>query len=123
MATNELTNSTLRERLKTYLNAKKISFTAFGETLGTSSAFVPNVKKTIGYDKLAIIYQKFPDLNLVWLLIGEGPMLIKPGTYKAEDSEIVKNLQLENAKLKDKIIDLQDAIIQLKEGFTGTLSA
>ena len=67
--------NTVRERLTKYLRDKKISKSEFGRLCGVSNAYVTSLKKTIGSDVLRTIGLKFPDLNIEWLLTGEGQML------------------------------------------------
>ena len=66
---------TVRDRLKAYLKEKNISQADFAIGIGASTGYVNAIVKTIGSDKLAIIREKFPDLNIGWLLTGEGEML------------------------------------------------
>lgn len=67
--------NTVRERLTEYLKVKKISKSAFGRAIGASSAFVTSIQKTIGSEKIQAITLNYPDLNIEWLLTGEGQML------------------------------------------------
>lgn len=67
--------NTVRERLTEYLKVKKISKSAFGRAIGASSAFVTSIQKTIGSEKIQAITLNYPDLNIEWLLTGEGKML------------------------------------------------
>lgn len=75
----------VKERLTEYLRTKKISKSAFGRDIGVSSAYIASIRKSIQPDKLQRIALKYPDLNTVWLLIGEGEML-KTDTMKATNS-------------------------------------
>lgn len=65
----------VRDRLKAYLKHKKISQSAFAESIGASAGYVNAISKGIGTDKVSIIKAAFPDLNIDWLLTGEGSML------------------------------------------------
>lgn len=67
--------STVKERVEIFLKAKKISKTDFGKAIGASNAFVSSMRKSIGPDKLQSIASAYPDLNIEWLLTGEGQML------------------------------------------------
>lgn len=71
--------NTVKERVEIFLKAKKISKTNFGKAIGASNAFVSSMRKSIGPDKLQSIASAYPDLNIEWLLTGEGQML-KPQT-------------------------------------------
>lgn len=57
------------------MKEKNISQADFAIGIGASTGYVNAIVKTIGSDKLAIIREKFPDLNIGWLLTGEGEML------------------------------------------------
>ena len=68
--------NTVKERLMSYLKTKKISQSEFGRTIGVSSAYVASIRKSIDKDKLRLIREAFPDLNLDWLLFGTGNMIV-----------------------------------------------
>lgn len=69
------TDSTVKQRLIDFLEAKKISKTEFGRRIGVSAAFVSSMRKSIQPDKIKSIAIEFPELNTEWLLTGEGEML------------------------------------------------
>lgn len=69
----------VKERLIQYLNYKGISKSNFGRAIGVSSAYVTSMRKSIDMDKVKIIAQNFPDLNIEWLLYEEGEMLKNSG--------------------------------------------
>lgn len=65
-------------RIKQYLDFKRIKVSAFEREIGMSNgSFASQLKhnKTIGVDKLENIVSKYPDLNPDWLLKGSGNML------------------------------------------------
>ena len=66
---------TVKHRLVTYLGYKGVSKSEFGRTIGVSSAYVTSMRKSIQPDKLKAISESYPDLNVDWLLTGEGEML------------------------------------------------
>lgn len=67
---------TVKERLVAYLDSIKISKAEFGRKIGVSSAYVTSMRKSIQPDKIEKIKEVFPDLNIQWLLTGEGKMLM-----------------------------------------------
>lgn len=67
--------NTVKERLEFFLKSKKISKTDFGKAVGVSNSFVSSMRKSLGPDKIQSIAQTYPDLNIEWLLTGEGEML------------------------------------------------
>lgn len=75
----------VKERLIRYIDSKGISKTSFGESIGVSNAYVTSIRKSIQPDKIRAIALNYPDLNIDWLLTGEGEMLNTPAP-QAEES-------------------------------------
>ncbi len=67
--------STVKERLEFFLKSKKISKTNFGKAIGVSNSFVSSIRKSIAPDKIQSIADNWPELNIEWLMTGEGQML------------------------------------------------
>ncbi|AZA82214.1 hypothetical protein C1637_09710 [Chryseobacterium lactis] len=65
----------VKERLKKYLNHKDIKSIEFTDSIGASQGYINAIRKSISPDKLAIIKIKYPDLNIDWLIYGDGRML------------------------------------------------
>ena len=55
-----------------YLN---IGQNKFEKTIGWSNGYISKVTKEPSYSKLMMILVKYPQLNIGWLLTGEGEML------------------------------------------------
>lgn len=70
---------TLKERLEYFLKCKRISKAEFGRSIGVSAAFVTSIRKSIQPDKIEAIKAAYPDLNITWLLTGEGDMMVSDG--------------------------------------------
>ena len=77
---------TEKEKIKQYLEFKRIRKSNFYLETGLSNGFLER-GKSVGADKIKIIISKYPDLNLNWLILDKGNM-IKP---KSENSVTVKN--------------------------------
>ena len=65
----------MKERLLEFLRVREISNHAFERAAGLSDSTVYNLNKGLRSDKLAQIALAFPELNIRWLLTGEGEML------------------------------------------------
>jgi len=65
----------VKERLKQFINLKEASILAFEKNIDASNGYVSSISKSIGIDKLELISEKYPNLNIVWLLLGKGEML------------------------------------------------
>lgn len=117
------------ERIKQYIDSKGITVAAFERSVGFSNAsFAKSLKngRAIGTDKLEKILSVYPDISPMWLLKGEGNMLlgrsdeatneIKDSKFQQEDSESPYKFLEEMIREKDKIImGLSEKIGRLKE--------
>ena len=66
-------------RLKDYLNAKSISITQFADTCEiprpTMSQLLNGRNKKVSDELIRKIHLAYPDVSVLWLMFGEGPML------------------------------------------------
>ena len=91
---------TVKERLKDFIKFVGISEREFCRRVGVGSAYIQSIRKSIMPDTLQQITIQFPRLNPLWLMMGEGEMLLpeeKPEAHEAAPSEILLKL-LEDAR-------------------------
>lgn len=62
----------VKQRLIQFLDGIGMSKTEFGRRIGASSAYVTSIRKSIPAEKLMLIKEQFPQLNIDWLITGEG---------------------------------------------------
>lgn len=67
---------TVKQRLIEYLKYKGIGQNKFEKMAGISNGYISNIKSTPRDEKLTRILQAAPDLNRIWLLTGDGEMLL-----------------------------------------------
>lgn len=67
-------SQSVKERLIFYLEAKHLTKSAFGSSIGASSSFVDSIRSSIQPERLERIMDTYPDLDIVWLLTGRGAM-------------------------------------------------
>ena len=115
------------ERLKQFIDYKDIAISAFEKSIGMSNAsFGKSLKNggTIGADKLGNILHTYPEINLYWLITGEGNMLNSdqpektaetPGTEKAALFNVEMLLRDMLAEERAKNDALNEVIWELKE--------
>lgn len=65
----------VKERLREYIKTLNISEREFCRQIGVSVSYVNSIRTSIQPDKMKSIGEKFPDLNPIWLLTGDGEML------------------------------------------------
>jgi hypothetical protein len=77
--------TTLKQRLAEFLAYLNIGQAKFAETVGLSKGFANNAGDSIRSDNLQKISNAYPELNLVWLIMGEGEMLKEKNTQKTDE--------------------------------------
>lgn len=78
---------TIKARLTAYLRYKGINKSEFGRIIGVSNAYISSIRKSIQPDKAEKIASSFHDLNIAWLMTGEGEM-IKSNTGQDFDDKM-----------------------------------
>jgi len=64
----------IKERIKQFIHYQNITAKKFYEKTGFSSGFL-NKSGAVGSDKIMRIVEVYPEINLEWLVMGDGPML------------------------------------------------
>lgn len=93
----------IKERLKEFIAYKAMSVRQFCISIDVSTSYVNNISKSIQPEKILRISQHYPELNIGWLLIGDGNML-KSNTAGAEEKVVV------DKKILDTIISQQETM-------------
>lgn len=66
-------------RLKTFIDSLKITDSSFADNCGMSrstlSLLLAGKSKKMSDQQIAQIHRAYPELSIVWLMFGEGPML------------------------------------------------
>lgn len=79
--------TSVKERLKQFIDTLNISEREFCRRIGVSSSYVMSIKKSIQPDKMQAISIHFPELNPLWLLLGHGEMLLSDGKKEGEQRQ------------------------------------
>lgn len=66
----------VQERIDLFLAHEGLNRSRFEKMSGLSNGYVRNMRESIGAKKLEQILTAFPNLSRVWLLTGEGEMLV-----------------------------------------------
>lgn len=115
--------TTVKERLKEFISTLGISEREFCRRVGVGSAFIQSIRKSIMPDTLNKIAIQYPQLNPVWLLLGNGEMLqaVEEAPEKEVElrpSELLYSL-LEDSKQEKarllSIIESQQRIIESQQ--------
>lgn len=104
---------TVNERLRAFIEYKdrqnkasdleKFTISTFCLSIGTSKAFVSSMRKSVSIDKIESIALIYPELNILWLLLGKGEMICNNQSDSSKEEIRILNERLLE---KDKIIKL-----------------
>lgn len=83
--------STVKQRLIAFIDYLGKSKNAFEKACGLSTRYVSNISASISPDKLKQISLKHPELNIEWLLTGEGDMLRETHSTPTISGDITVN--------------------------------
>lgn len=110
-----------KSRLKQFIEYLNITVAEFERSTGLSNGYIRNISKSIQPDKAQNISNVYPQLNMGWVLTGEGEMLKTenegPKTEVLHLQELIKtqaetisSQKLLIETLLDKIQGLQRAL-------------
>ena len=103
-----------KERLKMFISSTNLTNAAFEKSLGLSNGYINSMRKGLGYDKLEQISNSYTDLNMGWLLTGEGEMLKTSSAPATTDVDVSKYLD-EIEALKREVAKLEGQNELLRE--------
>ena len=108
--------STVKERLIAFINYLGMSKNSFENACGLSTRYVSNISASVSPGKLKQISLKFPELNVEWLLTGQGDMLRETLSTSTISGDItignVRNSNLSNIGHGQRNMP---AVIEIKE--------
>lgn len=106
----------VRNRIKEFVKFIKIPISTFEKSISVTNGYVNSISKNMGIDKIELIIEKYPNLNIEWLLSGKGSMIknsIKeenpPDNYKELAESRKETIDL----LKGKVVTLEKEIAAL----------
>ncbi|MCE2612078.1 hypothetical protein LVD13_03775 [Flavobacteriaceae bacterium D16] len=110
------------DRLMQFIKHSGISARQFDISIGAANGYTLRMNKnkaSIGSDVIENIVRTYPQLNVVWLITGEGEMLKSEAEQELQDFEqlpVEKQKEIENI-IENKIRERQEAELQslLKE--------
>ncbi|CAA0150879.1 hypothetical protein V2647_03785 [Tenacibaculum maritimum] len=80
---------TTKEKLRQYIDYKGVSMRFFGKKINVSDSFLRS-DGSVMTDKLPVIRNIFPDLNMDWLLFDEGEMIISDKKSDKVEEELIQ---------------------------------
>ncbi|MDR1459697.1 MAG: XRE family transcriptional regulator [Bacteroidales bacterium] len=99
----------VKERVKEFVKYRGITDREFCLSIGVSFSYVNSIRKSIQPDKMKTITEVYPELNPVWLITGDGDMIIDRQSNKIShlNTAVTGNgNRVNNNDIKD-LIELQ----------------
>lgn len=102
---------TTKDRLKLFVKSIGLGRNKFEDQVGIANGYLSSKSSSVTSDALEKIKEKYPDLNVDWLITGEGDMIID----NSEEDVVVKDQftnEYSNEKkyYEDRIKDLEDKL-------------
>ena len=111
----------IKQRLLDICNALNISASEMSTTIGMSRPYIANLKKDITTEVLLNIHIKYPSVNIMRIITGEGSVLLENNRFKMLTSiplffiEKYNQLENENKKLLMEVGELKGRIKEIKK--------
>lgn len=115
----EKENSVMQGRLRTVCSVLGCSERTFAHSIGKSPAYIANLKKDITTNVLLNIYINYPQVNIMWIITGEGDILLKreDETSLSNDASLLLRMfnedRLKIATLEEENKNLQNEVHRL----------
>jgi transcriptional regulator with XRE-family HTH domain len=96
----------VKERLKEFVRYRGFSERYFCRSIGVSESFVSAMRKSLQPDKIHNISKLYPELNMTWVLTGEGNMLFDHESSLTQKDLVQLSYCNELVEAKQKQIEL-----------------
>jgi len=103
----------VQSRIREFIGFKHLSTTAFCDSIGVSNSYVSSMRRSIAPDKIRGIASVYPELNMDWLLYGEGQMLKPMAGLSASQSTAGVSSEAEKWRLE--VVALQQALSDCRQ--------
>ena len=113
----------MKERLLMLIKELGISGRQFSKMVGKSEGWLNSVTKSIGSDILTNILDTYPNVNMTWVLSGQGEMFLEDSSVVKEDQgnyqinkdykSICEDLRNDNKDLREENKKLRDTLLEL----------
>lgn len=114
----------IRERIQALVEALGISGREFCKSIGKSNSWNRTIGKNIGTDIVVKILRTYPQVNINWLVLGEGDIFIEntpnelrkssPNLYFNKNLEnLLEDLRLDNKDLREENKKLRETLLEL----------
>lgn len=108
--------TSIKERMLLICNMKGVSPNKLSQDLGKSRDYIRTISENYTVDLLRSINRIYPDINLMWLITGQGSMVIDT-SLESMDFHSLLNLYMaereKNDRLQQEVSSLKNEIVNL----------
>lgn len=116
--------NSLKSRLLEFIASRRISVRRFEMECGFPNSYVSNLKSNITSKRLDAIVARYPELNVTWLVTGQGAMLneasapvsFRDGTASSPD-DIERRLSEMNLRMMQTVADLSEREMEMNRRY------
>lgn len=95
--------SPVKERLIELCTEMSITPNQFSQEIGKNREFIRKIIGEIGSDVLRNINRKYPTINIMWIITGEGEKFLSSDDKTSNDDNLTNYLKEENKELKEEV--------------------
>ena len=106
-------NMDVVERLELYIRSKGMGNYQFEKKVGLSQGYIKRVRNCLHPEKIKRIANVFPDLNIEWMIIGRGEMIVNTAN-RLYENEIYRLLKEQNNLQQEMINKLRIELSEIK---------
>ena len=113
----------IKERIQVLIEALDVSGREFCKSIGQSNSWNRTIGKNIGTDIVVKILSTYPQVNINWLVLGEGEIFIDNSTNELREAPsklyfnknyeaMFEELRLDNKDLREENKKLREALLE-----------
>lgn len=98
--------SPVKERLIELCTEMSITPNQFSQEIGKNREFIRKIIGEIGSDALRNIHRRYPTINIMWIITGEGDKFLSNVETASNKDDLTNYLKEENKVLKEEVKQL-----------------
>ncbi len=102
---------TINDRTKLFVKSQQISIKAFERSIHASNGYINNITRSISLEKIDLIVENYPTLNIEWLLTGKGDMIKPLSAFTEPESQYINEDEKTRASITAKALVKIDASV------------
>ncbi|GGG12011.1 hypothetical protein GCM10011344_10850 [Dokdonia pacifica] len=101
----------IKDRTRLFVKSQQITIKAFEKSINASNGYINNITRSISLEKIDLIVENYPVLNIEWLLTGKGDMLKALTDLNEPESQYVNEDEKTRASMTAKALVKIDASV------------